>query len=247
MSRFENKRVVVTGGTSGIGKATAARLVKEGARVLVTGTAASRLQDVRDELGVVAIENDAGDADGAKALALAVKEHLGGVDAVFVNAGFGEFSPVTEFTVDSFDRQFSVNLRGPLLQIQALAELLSDGGSIVFNTSVVNRVGMAGASVYGATKAALRHSTRVLAAELAPRGIRVNAVSPGPIDTNFFSRTGMPEEAIQGMAAQILSQVPLGRFGTADDVAAVATFLLSDDAAFVTGSEYAVDGGMTEV
>ncbi|MEO0814612.1 MAG: SDR family oxidoreductase, partial [Myxococcota bacterium] len=237
MSRFENKRVVVTGGTSGIGRATAARLVKEGAKVLVTGTNPERLEAVRKELGVAAVENDSGNPAHADALASAVQKELGGVDAVFLNAGFGEFAPVSDVTLDSYERQFNVNLRGPLLQVKALNGLLSEGASLVFNTSVVTRMGMAGSSVYSGTKAALRNVVRVLATELAERKIRVNAVSPGPIDTNFFSRTGMPEEAIQGMAEQILAKVPLGRFGTAEDVAAVATFLLSDDAAFVTGSE----------
>lgn len=246
MARFEGKKVLVTGGSSGIGRATAVRLKSEGAQVLVTGTNKERLANLKDEHGIDGIENDAGDAGAAAALVQAAKTHLGQIDGVFINAGFGEFAPLSDVTADSFERQFNVNVRGPLLQTQALAPILNEGASVVLNTSVANRRGMAGSSIYGPTKAALRNMTRVLAVELAPRKIRVNAVSPGPIETNFFARTGLPEEAVNELAQGILAQVPLGRFGTSEDVAAVATFLLSDEASFVTGSEYTVDGGMTE-
>lgn len=246
MARFEGKKALVTGGSSGIGRATAVRLKNEGAKVLVTGTNKERLASLKDEHGIEGIENDAGDAGAVAALVEAVKANLGQLDGVFINAGFGEFAPLSDVTADSFERQFNVNVRGPLLQTQALASILNAGASVVLNTSVANRRGMAGASIYGPTKAALRNLTRVLATELAPRKIRVNAVSPGPIETNFFARTGLPEEAVNELAQGILAQVPLGRFGTSEDVAAVATFLLSDEASFVTGSEYTVDGGMTE-
>ena len=246
MNRFTNKKYLVTGGSSGIGLATARRIADEGGRVLVTGTNPERLKAAESE-NIVTFANDAAEAGSENALAETVSQQLGTIDGAFLNAGFGRFHPIDQLTSDEFDVHFAVNVRAPMLQTKALASLMQDGGSVVLNTSVANVIGMPGGSIYGSTKGALRTLTRVLAAELAPRKIRVNAVSPGPIDTNFFSRTGLPEEEIQGFAEQILSRVPLGRFGTSEEVASVAAFLMSEDASYVTGTEYVVDGGMTQV
>jgi NAD(P)-dependent dehydrogenase (short-subunit alcohol dehydrogenase family) len=248
MGRFGGKRVLVTGGTSGIGLAAVKRLIEEGARVLITGTREERLERARSELqGVVAIRNDASDAAATVELADAVERELGALDAVFFNAGVGKYQTIDQVTAEDFDGQFQVNVRAPLLQTRALAPLIEDGGAIVLNTSSSRTVGIATMAIYSSSKGAVRSLTRVIARELAPRGIRVNAVSPGPVETDFFSRAGLSQDAIEGFSAFLKNQSPLQRLGKPEEVAAVVLFLLSEEASYVTGSEYVVDGGLTEL
>lgn len=249
MKRFEGKTALVTGGTSGIGLATAKRLQDEGAKVIVTGSRDKSLEQARKALGngVVAIRNDAGKPEAAAELAREVARIAPKIDAVFFNAGFGRFQPLEAVSADEFDAQYAVNVRGPLLQAKALAPLLNDGAALLLNTSVARDKGFPNMAIYSSTKGAVRTLTRGLARELAPRNIRVNAVSPGPIATGFFERSGWSEDTVSEFGKNVSAQVPLQRLGKPEEVAAVAAFLLSNDASYVTGAEYSVDGGMGEL
>ena len=241
MARFDGKTILITGGSGGIGRATAERLASEGASLILTGTSEDKLADVAKATGAKTLVNDAGDPQAAHALADAVEGQL---DGLYLNAGYGAFSPHDQVDAETFDRQYAVNVRGPALQMAALSPKLKDGGAVLVTGSIVSEMGMQAASLYGGSKGAMRTWVKVLAAELAPRGIRVNAVAPGPIGSDFFARTGIPEEDVKAMGEQIKGMVPLGRFGEPSEIAAVAAFLLSDEASYVTAATWDVDGGM---
>jgi len=245
--KLENKVAVITGGTTGIGFASAKRFVAEGAKVIITGTNPASLEKAGAELGdgVEVIASDAASETAVKDLFTSVREKFGPIDVLFLNAGIARFAPWEQHSAEDFDRQFAVNVKGPWLAIKHAMPVLRDGASIIATTSVVNRMGMPGSSAYAATKAALHQMVKVAAMELAPRGIRVNSVSPGPIETPIYAKMDMPEADLQQMAAGIQGQVALGRFGQAEEVANVATFLASDESSYVHGQEFVVDGGMT--
>lgn len=246
MNRFEGKHLLVTGGTSGIGEATARRLVDEGAEVIVTGRNAEKLARLNDRSGFIAIENDAADPQASAALAAAVDERFGGqLDGLFLNAGFGLFSPHDEIDQDKIARQFDVNVRGVMLHMAHLAPKIRDGGAALITSSIVVTLGMPGSAIYAASKGAVQAAMRAYATELAGRQVRVNTISPGPIETGFFDATNIPKEDTEGMVEQVQSQVPLGRLGRPEEIASAAAFLLSDDASYVTGTELIVDGGMS--
>ena len=242
MNRLNNKRALITGGTSGIGLETARQFLKEGARVAITGSNPATLETARNELGgVLAIRADAGDAAAQKTVANAVREGFGGLDILFANAGIGDFRPLEQWDEAGFDRSVAINLKGSFFLIQALLPILANPASIVLNTSVNAHIGMPTSSVYAATKAGLISLARTLSGELLSRGIRVNAVSPGPIATPLHGKIGMGEADIQGLIAQ----VPAGRRGDPKEIAQAVVFLASDEAAFTVGSELVIDGGMS--
>ncbi|MFD8101212.1 glucose 1-dehydrogenase [Nocardia fluminea] len=243
-SRFDGKTALITGGSSGMGLATAHRLIAEGARVVVTGRDRKRLDAAVTELGGQAhgIAGDATDLDDLDTLAAAVADRFGHLDLLFANAGIGSFQPIEQVTGALFDQVIGSNLKGAFFTVQKALPLLPDHAAIVINASFGLHLGVPGTALYSASKAAVHNLTRSLAAELAPRRIRVNSVSPGYIDTPAF-RAELSDTAQQGVAA--LS--PAGRVGAAQDVAAAVAFLASSDAAFVNGHDLRVDGGLTAV
>ncbi len=245
--RLQDKVALITGGTTGIGFATAKRMIDEGARVMVTGANPETLELARTELGSRAevIASDASCGRQVAALFDHVRQAHGRLDVLFLNAGIARFAPWPEHSEEDFDRQFAVNVKGPWLAIKHAMPLLGQGASVIANTSVINQLGFPAASAYSATKAALRQLVRIAAAELSPKGVRVNAVSPGPIETAIFSKTGLSADAMEEMGAMILSKVPAGRFGRPEEVANAVLFLASDEASFIQGQELVVDGGMT--
>jgi NAD(P)-dependent dehydrogenase (short-subunit alcohol dehydrogenase family) len=246
MDRLKGKRALITGGTSGIGLETARQFLSEGARVAVTGRAAATLESARKELGegVLVISSDASDVAAQRTVAKTIQDTFGGLDVLFVNAGIADLRPVKQWDEAAFDRSVGLNLKGPFFLVQALLPVFSNPASIVINASVNAHIGMPNTSVYGATKAAILSLARTLSGELISRGIRVNAVSPGPIATPLYSKLGLAEEDLKAVSASIQSQVPAGRFGKPAEIAKAVIFLASDESAFTVGSELLIDGGM---
>ena len=245
MKRLQDKRALITGGTSGIGLETARVFLAEGARVAITGTNPETLAAARAELrgDVLAIRADAGDVAGQAAITASVREAFGGLDVLFVNAGLGDFRPLEQWDEAGFDRSFAVNVKGPFFLVQSLLPSFANPASIVLNTSINARIGMPASSVYSASKAALASLARTLSGELIGRGIRVNAVSPGPVATALHDRLGLTGAALDGL----VSQIPLGRRGTPAEIAQAVVFLASDAGAFTVGSEFVIDGGMSNL
>lgn len=249
MDRFNGKTALITGGTTGIGLATAKLFISEGARVIVTGRAPATIKAAQVELGVnaIVIKSDATSLTDMDALAEKVKETFGKLDVLFVNAGYGEFVPFEAVTERVYDEMFNLNAKGPYFIVQKLVPLMQDGSSVVFTTSLANVKGMPVLSAYGAAKAALRALTRSLAAAFAPRGIRVNAVSPGPIEsTAILEKIGMPKEAADQVYLQMTDSVPMKRLGRPEEVAKAVAFM-AIDATYTTGEELMVDGGWSQL
>ena len=249
MGKLDGKVALITGANSGIGLATAKLFVQEGAKVAITGRRQDALDEAVKEIGgdVKAILADAADFEKTKDVVSQTVEAFGKIDILFVNAGVAYFAPHTEITEEFFDSQFNINVKGPFFLIKEAIPQLNDGAVIIGNTSVVGQKGFDGTSVYSATKAAFRSLSRVLASELRERKIRTVSVAPGPIETPIYGKLGMPQEAVEQMGAGFAQQVPLGRFGSADELAKSVLFLASDDASFVNGVELEVDGGLSQI
>jgi len=247
MDRLKGKCALITGGTTGIGLETAHAFLREGARIAITGQNPATLESARKELGAGALvlPSDASDPADQQKLAEAVRDAFGKLDILFANAGVVELKPVGQWNEAAFDRSFAVNVKGPFFLIQSLLPVFANPASIVLNASVNAHVGMPNTSVYGATKAALLSLTRTLSGELISRGIRVNAVSPGPIETPLYSKLGLSPADLKTVAASIQSQVPAGRFGKPSEIAQAIVFLASDESAFTVGSEILIDGGLS--
>jgi NAD(P)-dependent dehydrogenase (short-subunit alcohol dehydrogenase family) len=249
MDRLKDKRTLITGGTTGIGLATARQFLQEGARVIVTGLHDDTLAQARQELGddTLVVKVDAGDAKAQRRLCSLVEEHFGQLDVAVLNAGIGVFRPLEQWDEETFDRSFAINFKGPFFLLQALLPILANPASVVLTGSVNAHIGMPTSSVYSATKAALRSLARTMSGELAARGVRVNTLSPGPVSTPIYAKLGLPAEALRQMEKSILAGVPAGRFGRPEEIAQAAVFLASDESAFAVGSELVIDGGFTGV
>ncbi|NSL85304.1 SDR family oxidoreductase [Chitinophaga solisilvae] len=249
MSGLTNKTALVTGGTSGIGKAAARDLIANGATVIITGRYADKVAATVQELGEKAhgIVSDAGNMQDLLLLGKKVNGITPHIDVLFVNAGFGKYAPIESIDETHFDEQFNVLVKGTLFTVQQLLPLMKAGSSIILNTSIVTEVGLQNSAVYSAAKAAVQSFVKSFAAELGPRNIRVNAVSPGPISTNYFDRSNLTAEQVQGMTDWVLPQVSLARFGQPAEVAKAVTFLASDNASFMHGTEMYVDGGFPRI
>jgi NAD(P)-dependent dehydrogenase (short-subunit alcohol dehydrogenase family) len=243
--KLQDKIVLITGGTSGIGLATAQLFVEQGAKVIVTGRSPESLAQAEQVLGNAAqvVRADTANLDDIDRVVAGIRERHGRLDVIFVNAGIGAFVPLEQADEKHFDSIFDVNIKGAFFTVQKALPLLGQGASIVFNSSVAGIRGMQQFSVYSATKAALAGLTRALAAELAGRGIRVNAVAPGPIETPILGRSGLTPEVVAGVKEQLSQGVALKRMGQSEEVARATLFLASNDSSFVTGQELAVDGG----
>lgn len=244
MNRLRGKRALITGGTSGIGLETAQLFIAEGARVAVTGKNPKTLNEARAALGddALVIAADASTVADQKQTADEIRGTFGNLDVLFVNAGIADLRPVDQWDEAAFDRTFNINVKGPFFLIQALLPIFGNPASIVVNASVNAHVGMANTSVYGASKAAVLSLTKTLSGELIKRGIRVNAVSPGPIATPLYDKLGMSADEKKNFAA---SMVPMGRFGNPSEIANAVLFLASDESAFTVGGELLIDGGLS--
>lgn len=241
-----NKTILITGGTTGIGLATAQLLSAEGAKIIVTGRNPATLAAARAQLppGTIFIQSDSSSLAEAQQLGTEVRRHVDRLDGAFLNAGIAQFAPFGATSAQQYEDQFNVNVRGPYFQLQSLLPLLANPSSVVINASVVANVNFANASVYSATKAAVVSLGRTLSAELAGLGVRVNTVSPGPIETPIFNKVGIPAAEVKGVTDQMAQATLIKRVGRPEEIARLVRFLLSEDSSFIVGEDVVADGGV---
>lgn len=244
MKELENKVAVVTGGNSGIGYASARELKSKGANVIITGRNADKVKEAANELGVHGLVADVSDVDQIDQLTRNIKEHFGKVDILFLNAGVFALEPVGGISESTFDYQMDINFKGLVFTVEKFLPLLSEGASIINLSSVAAYTGTPNIAVYAASKAAVNAYSKTAAIELASRNIRVNVINPGPIDTPIFDKLGMPPEQTGSVKENIKGGIPLKRMGRPEEVAQLVSFLASSASAFITGSEFTIDGGM---
>jgi NAD(P)-dependent dehydrogenase (short-subunit alcohol dehydrogenase family) len=249
MGKLTGKNALITGGTSGIGLATAKLFVQEGARLVVTGRSEPALSAAKKELGpnTLVVKSDSGKLADIDALIEQTKGHVDRLDVLFLNAGVAKFAPINMVTEESFDEQLSTNLKGTFFTLQKALPILRSGASVLMTASIAGKMALPASTVHATTKAAVRALGRAAAAELIMRRIRVNVLSPGPVETAIYSKAGMTAGAASEMKNDLMVQVPLGRLGQADEIARAALFLASEDSSFITGIELSVDGGMSEL
>lgn len=249
MGRLTGKTALITGGTTGIGLATAKLFLQEGARVAIIGQDAERVAAAGKELGAnaIALRADVSSASDMAGVAARLRTDFGKLDVVFANAGIAQPMPFSDVDEDNIDNQVDVNFKGVIYTIQSMLPIMNKPSSIVLTSTTMIEKGVAGMSVYAATKAAVRSLARTLSAEFAPRGVRVNVISPGLIETPIYGKLGLPAEAVQEWAGQLMAKVPAARFGQADEVAKAVLFMASDDSSYMMGENVLFDGGMATI
>ncbi|WP_298901793.1 SDR family NAD(P)-dependent oxidoreductase [uncultured Psychroserpens sp.] len=249
MNTLKNKVAIITGANSGIGLATAKLYLKEGAKVVLAARRKEALDTVAKDLDgtFITVVADVSKPEDNVNLIKEATNAYGNIDILFLNAGIAPISPTTDITETHYDEIFNINVKGPILAVKEALPHINDGGSILFTSSIVSQKGFDGLGVYSASKGAIRSYARVLTSEVKSRSIRVNSIAPGPISTPLYGKMGLPQDVVEDMGKGFAQQVPLGRFGTSEEVAKTALFLASDDASYINGIELEVDGGLSQI